>query len=49
MNIVNENIFNLKVHFGDVPGGSLAKIPVLPMQGAWVRSLVRELDPTCHS
>ena len=22
---------------------------VLPMQGAWVRSLVRELDPTCHN
>ena len=21
----------------------------LPMQGAWVRSLVRELDPTCHN
>ena len=22
---------------------------MLPMQGAWVLSLVRELDPTCHN
>ena len=22
---------------------------VLPMQGTWVQSLVRELDPTCHT
>ena len=22
---------------------------MLPMQGTWVRSLVRELDPTCHT
>ena len=29
---------------GDFPGGPVAKT-VLPMQEAWVRSLVRELDP----
>ena len=27
------------------PGGPVAKT-VLPMPGAWVRSLIRELDPT---
>ena len=31
----------------DFPGGPVAKTPPLPMQGAWVRSLLRELDPTC--
>ena len=30
----------------DFPGGPVAKT-MLPMQGAWVRSLVRGLDPTC--
>ena len=34
---------------GDVPGRPWAEIPGLPMQGAWVLSLVRELDPACHS
>ena len=29
----------------DFPGGPVAKT-VLPMQGVWVRSLVRDLDPT---
>ena len=29
----------------DFPGGPDS---TLPMQGAWVQSLVRELDPTCH-
>ena len=32
----------------DFPGGPVAKT-VLPMHGAWVPSLVRELDPTCHA
>ena len=32
----------------DFPGGPVAKT-ALPMQGTWVRSLVRELDPTCHN
>ena len=31
----------------DFPGGMVAKTLHLPMQGAWVRSMVRELDPTC--
>ena len=31
----------------DFPGGTVAKTRHLSMQGAWVRSLVRELDPTC--
>ena len=30
-------------HQGDFPGGPI----VLPMQGAWVQSLVRELKPIC--
>ena len=30
----------------DFPGGPVAKT-LLPIQGAWVPSLVRELDPTC--
>ena len=33
---------------GDFPGGSMAKT-ALPVQGAQVHSLVRELDPTCHN
>ena len=32
---------------GDFPGGPVAKT-ALPMQGAWVQSLARELDPTYH-
>ena len=32
----------------DFPGGPVAKT-VLPVQGAWVKSLVRELDPTCRN
>ena len=32
----------------DFPGGTVAKT-VLPVQGAWVRPLVRELDLICHS
>ena len=34
---------------GDIPDGPVAKGFSPPMQGAWVRSLVRELDPTCHN
>ena len=30
---------------GDFPGGPVVKT-ALPVQGAWVQSLVRELDPT---
>ena len=30
----------------DFPGGPVTKT-VLPMQGAWVPPLVREVDPTC--
>ena len=30
----------------DFPGGLMV---MLPMQGAWVRPLVRELDPACHN
>ena len=36
-----------KRYCGDFPGSPVAKPPLLPMQGAQVRSLVRELDPTC--
>jgi len=34
---------------GDFPRGPVAKIPQLIMQGAWVQSLIRELDPTSHN
>ena len=37
-----------KCHVPHVPAGPVAE-PVLPMQEAWVRSLVRELDLTCHN
>ena len=33
---------------GDFPGGAVAET-ALPMHGAWVLSLVWELDPTCHN
>ena len=31
--------------WGDFPGGPVAKM-AFPVQGVWVQSLVRELDPT---
>ena len=34
-----------KTQFGGFPGGAVVKNR-LPMQGTWVRALVRE-DPTC--
>ena len=34
------------LHSGDFPSGPVAKTPQLPMQVAWVCSLVRELDFT---
>ena len=34
--------------FGDFPGGAGTKT-ALPMQGAWVQSPVREIDPTCRN
>ena len=36
----------LKRRDRNFPGGPVAEIP-LPMQGAQVPSLVRDLDPTC--
>ena len=33
----------------DLPGGPVVKTPRAPMQGARVRSLVRELDPACRN
>ena len=35
-----------KTHTREFPGGPVAD-STLPMQGAWVQSLVMELDPTC--
>ena len=32
----------------DFPGSPVAKV-AFPMQGVWVQSLVRELDPTCSN
>ena len=31
------------------PGGPVVKTAALPKQGAWVQSLVRELDPAYHN
>ena len=40
-------MYNARVNPGDFPGGPVPKtLPMLPMQGAQVRSLDRELDPT---
>ena len=32
----------------DFPGGPVAKTPELPMQGAQIGPLLRELDRTCY-
>ena len=34
---------------GDFPGGLVVKDSVLPVQGARVQPLIRELDPMCHN
>ena len=39
----------LKAYYGDFPGVPVAKTPGSQIQGAWVQSLVRELDPTCYN
>ena len=39
-------LFQKKKDPGDSPGGPSGKGSMLPMQGAWVQSLVRQLDPT---
>ena len=36
------------INYWDIPGGPVAK-SVLPMQGAQVQSLARELESTCHN
>ena len=33
----------------DFPACPMAKTPCSPMHGAWVQSLVEELDPMCHN
>ena len=40
-------IKSVKMLFRDFPNASVAKKPVLPMQGAQVQPLVRELNLTC--
>ena len=37
----------VKLHIPGLPWWSVAKT-VLPVQGAWVQYMVRELDPTCR-
>ena len=49
--LMQDSIYSLqfglqKQNMRDFLGGPVTKIPVLPMQGDWVRSLVREIDPT---
>ena len=49
--VVHENyLYNIIVSefVEGLPGGPVVD-SALPMQGAWVQLLVRELDPTCHS
>ena len=41
------NVFKEKSR--DFPGGPLAKTPCSRCRGPQVPSLVRELDPACHS
>ena len=38
---------NLKTFFRAFPNGPVVKTPCFQCRGAWVQSLVRELDPTC--
>jgi len=40
---------DINPHSRDFPGGAVFKTSLLPVHGAWVRSLVRELDSTCHN
>ena len=40
---------NKKEQFGGLPWYSSGYKSKLPVQGAWVQSLVGELDPTYHS
>ena len=42
-------VFIRKEPGGVFPGGPMAKTPCSPVQGAKVRSLIRELDLTCHN
>ena len=42
------NVIKYKMSW-DFPGGPVVRTPSFQLQGAWVRSLVRELDPTCHN
>ena len=49
--LMQDSIYSLqfglqKQNMRDFLGGPVTKIPVLPMQGDWVRSLVSEIDPT---
>ena len=41
-----QKIMREKHRCWDFPGGPVVKTPVLPLQGPWVRSLIRELR--CH-
>ena len=45
--LFREKALNLKPEQEVFPGGPVAKTPVLPAQGTWVQSLVRELDSMC--
>ena len=48
LHLVEQTDLELKKEISrDFPGGPVAKT-VLPMQGAWVRPLVRELDLICQ-
>ena len=47
-----ETILTQTLHKGNlegIPWWSTGWDSVLPMQGTWVQSLVRELGPTCHN
>jgi len=45
--LLENKCVTLKYFYLVLPGGPLANILGLPVQGVQVKSLVRELDPTC--
>ena len=49
LEICVEDLYMSKHIQQDFPGGLVGYDSTLPMQGSWVRSLIRELDSACHN
>ena len=45
----SKKLREIKMRTLGLPGWSCGYDFMLSMQGAWVQTLVRELDPTCHN